>query len=422
MANKVVIGTQWGDEGKGRVVDMLAREADVVVRYQGGNNAGHTVVVGDKKYALHLIPSGILFGNKKSVLSNGMVIDPKSLIKEMASLQEQGIELSNLYISEAAHAVLPYHLALDQLEEETRGDNKVGTTGRGIGPAYEDKVARAGIRMADLTDPAILREKLAEVLPLKNKIIKEVFAGKPFQLEELVKEYSGYGQKLQKHITNTSLLVHEAYKAGETIFFEGAQGTLLDIDHGTYPYVTSSNPTIGGVLVGSGVGPGFIDEVVGVCKAYVTRVGAGPFPTEEHGAKGDYIRKQGNEFGVTTGRPRRCGWFDLPLMRQALRVNGISYLAMNSLDVLTGLDEIKLCTGYRLDGKVTRDLLFSNSLDRVEPVYESFPGWKEDISGIRDFSRLPANARNYVRKIEELAEVEIKFIGVGPERNQVIKK
>lgn len=420
MSNKVVIGTQWGDEGKGRVVDMLAREADVIVRYQGGNNAGHTVVVGDEKYALHLIPSGILFPEKKSILGNGMVIDPKSLLEEMLSLEERGIKLDNLYISEAAHVVLPYHRMLDQLEEESKGEYRVGTTGRGIGPAYEDKVARTGIRMADITDKEALRERLAEILPLKNKIMKEIYGGDELELDELVEEYDNYGRQLKQYITNTSLLIYEAHQQGASIFFEGAQGTMLDIDHGTYPYVTSSNPTIGGVFIGAGVGPELVDEVIGVCKAYVTRVGEGPFPTEETGPVGDYIRQQGKEFGVTTGRPRRCGWFDLPLMRQALRVNGISYLVMNSLDVLSGLKEIKLCTGYRYQGRVWEDLTCCSILPRVEPVYEIFPGWEEDISGIRDFAELPENAKRYINRIEELAGISIKYIGVGPERNQVI--
>ncbi|AZO93532.1 adenylosuccinate synthase [Halocella sp. SP3-1] len=423
MANKIVIGTQWGDEGKGKITDMLARTADVVVRFGGGNNAGHTVIVGDEKFELHLIPSGILYPEKINVIGNGVVIDPEALLKEMYGLIERKISLDNFFISESAHVIMPYHRLLDRLEEERKADSKIGTTGKGIGPAYTDKIARRGIRVCDTLNRDIFYKKLQENLAYQNLIIEKVYKSKPVDIEEIMEEYLPYIEEIRPYVKNTSLLLDKVRKENKKIFFEGAQGTLLDVDYGTYPFVTSSNPTAGGVCNGAGIGPVLIDDVVGVAKAYLTRVGEGPFPTELEDKTGEWLREKGHEYGVTTGRPRRCGWFDVPILKHAFRVNGLTEIALTKVDVLTGLDEIKVCTAYRYQGEVLDEFPVQlEKLSACKPVYENLPGWKEDISAVRDFDKLPENARNYIKRIEELIAVPVKIIGTGPEREEAILK
>ncbi|MFW6410183.1 MAG: adenylosuccinate synthase [Halanaerobiales bacterium] len=421
MPNKIAVGAQWGDEGKGKVTDMMAQEAEVVVRFGGGNNAGHTVIVGEEKFELHQVPSGILYPDKWCVLGNGVVIDPEALVEEMKGLEKRDVDLNNFYISENAHVIMPYHRLLDKLEEERKGDSKIGTTGKGIGPVYTDKTARRGLRLIDLLKEQRFYQKLEKSLDYQNTILKKVYEIEPLKPEDIIEEYEDYIEKLQSHITNTAVLLENARKDGKNIFFEGAQGTLLDIDYGTYPYVTSSNPTAGGVCTGAGIGPTEIDEVIGVAKAYVTRVGEGPFPTELNNDIGEFLREKGHEFGVTTGRPRRCGWLDIPLLKHAARVNGFTGLALTKLDVLSGMDEIQVCTGYKKeDGEKIQD--FTLNTEEYEPVYETYPGWDEDISRVREFNNLPENAKKYVKKIEELIEVPIKIIGVGPKREEAIFK
>ncbi|MFW6308524.1 MAG: adenylosuccinate synthase [bacterium] len=420
MPNKIAVGAQWGDEGKGKVTDMMAREAEVVVRFGGGNNAGHTVIVGEEKFELHQVPSGILYPDKWCVLGNGVVIDPEAMVAEMEALQERGIDLGNLYISENAHVIMPYHRLLDKLEEERKGEGKIGTTGKGIGPVYTDKTARRGLRIVDLIEEDRFYEKLEDSLDYQNTVLEKVYEIEPLQAEDIVKEYTKYINKLRSHITNTSILLEKARKQNKNIFFEGAQGTLLDIDYGTYPYVTSSNPTAGGVCTGAGIGPTEIDEVIGVAKAYVTRVGEGPFPTELNDETGEFLREKGHEYGVTTGRPRRCGWLDIPLLKHAVRVNGFTGLALTKLDVLSGLEEIKVCTAYEKEGEVVED--FALNKENYKPVYKTYPGWEEDISDIREFKDLPENAREYVEKIEDYIGVPIIVIGVGPKRKEAILK
>ncbi|AZR74251.1 adenylosuccinate synthase [Anoxybacter fermentans] len=421
MKNTVVVGTQWGDEGKGRITDMLAKSADVVVRFSGGNNAGHTVIVGSERFELHLIPSGILYPEKKNIIGNGVVINPEALVKEMVELEKRGVSTDNLFISESAQVIMPYHLLLDQLEEERKGANKIGTTKKGIGPAYTDKVARRGIRMADLLDEEIFRQKLKMNLEFTNLLITRVYGGDPMDAEEIIKTYRPYIEKLRNHVTNTSIIIDECNKAGKSVFFEGAQGTLLDIDYGTYPYVTSSNPTAGGVCTGAGIGPVYIHEVIGVAKAYVTRVGAGPFPTELNNELGDILRERGHEYGVTTGRPRRCGWFDGPILRHAIRVNGLTQIALTKLDILSGFETIKVCTAYKYGDKIITDFpMDQNIIADVEPIYEELPGWEEDISDVREYDQLPENAKKYVEFIENLGGVKVTIIGLGPERDQAI--
>ena len=421
MSNKIVVGAQWGDEGKGKITDMLAKTADLVVRYGGGNNAGHTVIVGEEKFELHLIPSGILYEDKKSVLGGGVVIDPEAMVEEMEGLEDRGISLANLYISETAHVIMPYHRMLDALEEERKGDSKIGTTGKGIGPCYTDKTARRGIRIADLLDEGRLRAKLEKALDYHNVLLEKVYNAEPLKAEEIIKAYQPYIEKLRPYVTNTSLLLNEAHKNNQKIFFEGAQGTLLDIDYGTYPFVTSSNPTAGGVCTGTGMGPTTIDDVIGVTKAYLTRVGAGPFPTELENKQGEYLRDKGHEFGVTTGRPRRCGWLDIPILKHAVRVNGLTEIALTKIDVLTGLDEIKVCTAYKHGEEIVEEFPpYLESEIPYEPVYENWPGWEEDITEIRDYEKLPANAKKYIKRIEELIGIPAKIISVGPGREQAI--
>lgn len=421
MAVRVVVGTQWGDEGKGKYIDMLAADSDIVVRYSGGNNAGHTVVVNGVKYALHLIPSGILHKGKTCIIGNGVVVDPAVLIDEIKNLNEKGINTDNLLISDRAHLIMPYHRRLDELQEEFRGSAKLGTTKRGIGPVYADKAERTGIRMCDLIDERVFSRKVIENLKIKNPIIEKIYGGKGFSADEIVEEYSGYARTLKKYIADVNKILFDAVKSGKNILFEGAQATLLDLDFGTYPYVTSSNPIAGGACVGGGIGPTYIDEVYGVLKAYTSRVGLGPFPTEQDNEIGDKIRDLGWEYGTTTGRPRRCGWLDTVIVRYAAMINGVTSLAINHVDTIGKLGKIKLCTAYKKDGVVISSFPASlEELKRCEPVYEEFEGWSEDISHVRRFDDLPGNARRYLMRIEQLVGVKIRFIGVGKEREQTI--
>jgi len=422
MAIRVVVGTQWGDEGKGKYIDLLAGDSDIVVRYSGGNNAGHTIVVEGVKYALHLIPSGILHKGKTCVIGNGVVIDPAVLIKEIKELNSKGVSTDNLLISDRAHLIMPYHKALDELQENFRGNNSIGTTRRGIGPAYSDKTDRCGIRLCDFIDEDVFAKKVKENLEIKNLIIERVYGGKAFDADEIISEYSEYAKLIKKHVVDTNAYIHDAIDAGKNVLFEGAQATFLDLDFGTYPYVTSSNPIAGGVCTGAGIGPKYIDEVYGVLKAYTSRVGAGPFPTEQNNETGDKIRELGYEYGTTTGRPRRCGWLDTVMIRYAARINGLTALAINHVDTIGKLEKIKLCRAYRKNGtEITRYPASLKELTQCEPVYEEFDGWNVDISNIKKFEDLPENAKKYLNRIEELVGVRIKFIGVGKDREQTIE-
>jgi len=422
MAVRVVVGTQWGDEGKGKYIDMLARDSDLVVRFSGGNNAGHTIVADGVKYALHLIPSGILHKDKICIIGNGVVVDPKVLLEEMKELTQKGISIDNLLISDRAHVIMPYHKVLDELQENSRGSANLGTTKRGIGPAYADKTERCGIRMCDLIDEEQFTLKVKENLEIKNKIIEKVYNGIGIDAQSVIEEYRSYAQQLKKHVTDVNSIIHDALLKGKNILFEGAQATFLDIDFGTYPYVTSSNPVAGGVCTGAGIGPTYVDEVYGVLKAYTSRVGAGPFPTEQNNEIGDTIRKLGWEYGTTTGRPRRCGWLDIVMIKYAASVNGLTALAINHVDTIGKLDKIKLCVAYRKNGEIITNFPASlKELAQCEPVYEEFDGWKEDISSVRDFDSLPENAKKYLKRIEELTGVKIGLIGVGKEREQTIR-
>lgn len=424
MPANIVIGTQWGDEGKGKVIDILASEADVVVRSQGGNNAGHTVESNGEVYKLHLIPSGILYKNTLCLIGAGVVLDPKDLLGEIDSMSERGISFDNLRIDPRAHIIMPWHIRLDGLSEKFRGGSDIGTTGRGIGPTYMDKYERCGIRFYDLVHPEVFAEKARSTGRLKNKIITEVYGGEPVDIEETIKEYTAYGQRLAKYLADVSVLTYEAKKAGKTILFEGAQATLLDIDFGTYPYVTSSHPLAAGVCVGTGVGPRIIDKIYGVAKAYTTRVGKGPFPTELFDADGDYIRNNGHEFGTVTGRPRRTGWFDSVIVRHAVRVNGLDCLVINKLDTLNGLKTLKVCTAYKLpDGTVIKDYPAAlEEFAKCEPVYEEFEGFNEDISGCKSFDELPEVCKKYIARLEELCDCHIGMVGVGPDRSQQLMR
>lgn len=395
MSSVVVVGTQWGDEGKGKITDFLSENAEVIARYQGGNNAGHTIKFDGVTYKLHLIPSGIFYKEKTCVIGNGMVVDPKALVTELAYLHERNVSTDNLRISNRAHVILPYHLKLDEVEEERKGANKIGTTKKGIGPAYMDKAARVGIRIADLLDREVFEEKLARNLEEKNRLLEKMYDTEGFKIEDILDEYYEYGQQVKKYVVDTSVVLNDALDEGRRVLFEGAQGVMLDIDQGTYPFVTSSNPVAGGVTIGSGVGPTKIQHVVGVSKAYTTRVGDGPFPTELHDEIGDQIREVGREYGTTTGRPRRVGWFDSVVVRHARRVSGITDLSLNSIDVLTGIEKLKICVAYKLNGEITEEFPASlNELAKCEPVYEEMPGWTEDITGVKNLSELPANARH----------------------------
>ena len=424
MAGIVVIGTQWGDEGKGKYIDILSGDSDYVVRFSGGNNAGHTIVHEGVKYALHLIPSGILRKDKTCIVGNGVVVDPAVILMEIDRLKKQDVEMAALYISDRAHVIMPWHIALDELQENARekGGIGLGTTKRGIGPAYADKAERCGIRMGDLMDAETFRQKVYASIGIKNAIIEKVYGGTPLDAEKIITEYLEYAELLRPYVTDVNSIIHVALEQGKRVLFEGAQATFLDIDFGTYPYVTSSSPIAGGVCTGAGVGPRMITEVLGVMKAYTSRVGAGPFVTEQINEMGDAIRELGHEYGTTTGRPRRCGWLDAVMLKYAARINGLTGLCMNHLDTVGKLDKIKLCTAYKLDGKVI-DYYPSNlkELERCEAVYEEFDGWKDiDISRVRRFDALPEPARLFVRRIEALTGVPIKYIGVGPEREQTI--
>lgn len=419
MSSVVVVGTQWGDEGKGKITDFLSQNAEVVARYQGGNNAGHTIKFDNITYKLHLIPSGIFFNEKTCVLGNGMVIDPKAFVEEIAYLHERHVSTDNLRISNRAHVILPYHLKLDILQEEEKGDNKIGTTKKGIGPAYMDKAARCGIRIADLMNKDIFRKKLEQNLLEKNRLFEKLYGVEPMKLEDIVDAYYDFGQQMAPYVCDTSVVLNDALDQGRRVLFEGAQGVMLDIDQGTYPFVTSSNPTAGGVTIGSGVGPTKIDHVVGVSKAYTTRVGDGPFPTELHDEIGEQIREIGREYGTTTGRPRRVGWFDSVVVRHARRVSGITDLSLNSIDVLTGIKTLKICVAYRYQGEIIHEFPATLAeLAACEPVYEEMPGWTEDITGVTSLGDLPANARHYLERVSQLTGIPLSIFSVGPDRSQ----
>lgn len=421
MSSIVIMGSQWGDEGKGKMTDWLAQKADMIVRYQGGNNAGHTIAFNGKTYKLQLIPSGIFEPQKINVIGNGVVVNPKALLSELQMLEDAGVTPSNLKISSRAHLILPYHIQLDIAQEKQRGDQKVGTTHNGIGPAYMDKAARIGIRMCDLLEKDTFATKLKENLAQKNALFEKIYGEEPFDFDSLFDEYYEYGQQLKDYVTDTSVIVNEAIDAGKNVLFEGAQGIMLDLDHGTYPYVTSSNPVVGGALAGAGVGPQSLTKMVGVCKAYSTRVGEGPFPTELTNETGDWIREKAHEYGTVTGRPRRIGWFDAVAMRHAKRVSGMNCLSLNLLDIFTGLKKVKICTAYMLDGQQIDYYPASlKELERCEPVYEEFDGWTEDISAVTKYDQLPVNAKKYLNRIEELTGLQLMTISVGPSREQTI--
>jgi len=421
MPAVVLLGAQWGDEGKGKATDLLGDRVDYVVRYQGGNNAGHTVVIGDQKYALHLLPSGILSPNVIPVIGNGVVIDPAVLLTEIKGLNERGINTSKLKISTNAHLITPYHRTIDKVSERFLGKSKIGTTGRGIGPAYADKINRIGIRVQDLFDQSILKQKIEAALHDKNQILVKVFNRKGITVDEVISEYLGYAEILKPYVTDTSLLLDQALQQGKVVLLEGSQGTLLDVDHGTYPFVTSSNPTAGGASTGSGIGPTKITRVIGILKAYTTRVGSGPFPTELFDEDGEALRKIGGEVGVTTGRNRRCGWFDAPIARYAVRVNGLTDFFLTKLDVLTGWEKIPVCVAYEIDGKRVEELPASQSdFHHAKPVYEYLPGWKENISKAKSVAGLPKNAQEYVKFLEKISGAPMSAIGVGPGRDETI--
>ncbi|MDR1816300.1 MAG: adenylosuccinate synthase [Clostridiales Family XIII bacterium] len=421
MPTAAVIGSQWGDEGKGKVIDYLAARADMVVRAQGGNNAGHTVVIDGKKYALQLIPSGVLRPGTVNIIAGGVVFDAAGFFGEIARFEEDGIDTSRIYVSDRAHLVLPYHKELDRLIEESKGAQGLGTTKKGIGPCYTDKAARTGLRVCDMLRPDAFREKLAARTAAANEQIVKLYGGEPLDVAKVVDEYAGYAERLAPRVRDTGVLVHEAIRSGKKVLFEGAQGTMLDLDNGTYPYVTSSHPVSGGFTIGAGVGPAAIGEVVGIVKAYTTRVGAGPFVTELTDATGDLIRERGHEFGTVTGRPRRCGWFDGVVVRYSVRLNGTTGIALMLLDVLDAFDEIALCTHYSHNGDTIEH--FPADLELLaacEPVYKKLPGWKTDISGCTRYDELPAEAKAYVEAIEEISGVPVKIVSVGPNRAQTI--
>ncbi|MCC3870013.1 adenylosuccinate synthase [Terrisporobacter mayombei] len=422
MKTVAVVGSQWGDEGKGKVIDFLATQADVVIRGQGGNNAGHTLVVDGKKFALRLIPSGILNPNTINVIGNGIVFDPKGFFEEIEMLESNGISTKNIKISDRAHIVFPYHKELDGLAEEARGDNKIGTTKKGIGPCYMDKTERSGIRVCDLMNKEVFAKKLKLQIEAKNKIVTGVYEKEAmFDFDEVYNEFIVYAEKMRPFVDDTTVIVYDAIKANKKVLFEGAQGTLLDLDLGTYPFVTSSHPISGGFAVGAGVGPNMIKDVVGIVKAYTTRVGEGPFVTELHDETGDKIRTQGHEFGTVTGRARRCGWFDAVIVKYAARVNGLTSISFMLLDVLTGFDKIKICTAYKMGDEIINNFPASlEDLAKCEPVYEELDGWHEDITKVENFDDLPENAKKYVARIEELIDVNIDLVSVGPNRTQTI--
>lgn len=422
MSNIVIVGTQWGDEGKGKIVDLLSEYADMVVRFQGGNNAGHTVVVEGKQFISHLIPSGIL-QKKRCVIGNGLVVDPEVLIEELDNLKTMGINAGpdELMISEKAHVIMPYHKSIDLAREKKKGDKKIGTTGRGIGPAYEDKATRRGIRFVELIDSEVFKEKVWSILEEKNFYLKNYLSAEPLDSKVILEQYTHYAQRLAAHVTNISVAINEAIKEGKQVLFEGAQGTHLDIDHGTYPFVTSSNTVAGNACNGAGVGPKEMSGVIGIVKAYTTRVGRGPFPTELFDETGDFIQVKGAEFGATTGRKRRCGWLDTVILKNAVRLNGLTGVTITKLDVLGGLKSLKICTAYEFEGRVVKDFPASlKVLAGCKPIFETLPGWSEDISGIRKTEDLPENTRNYLKRVEELIETPIDIVSVGPGRDETI--
>ncbi|ANZ57797.1 adenylosuccinate synthase [Fructilactobacillus lindneri] len=421
MSVTVVVGSQWGDEGKGKIVDYLSKDSDVIARYQGGDNAGHTIVFNDHKFSLQLLPSGIFYSDKLAIIGNGVVLNPKSLFKEMKYLNDNGVTTDNLRISSRAQVIMPYHILLDELSEKDR-TNKIGTTKKGIGPAYMDKIARVGIRVADLIHPESLKKILSETLRQKNQLLTKLYGVKPLDFETMYEEYKNYGQQMKKYVTDTSMIINEMAD-NKNVLFEGAQGIMLDIDHGTYPYVTSSNPVAGGAAVGAGIGPTKITDVIGVCKAYTSRVGEGPFPTELLNEIGNHIRDTAHEYGTVTKRPRRIGWLDTVALRHAARVSGLTSLAMNCVDVLDELDTIKVCTGYELNGKII-DYYPANLdvLDQCKPIYQELPGWKVSTTECTIFEQLPQNAQNYIKTVEKLVNVPIDWYSVGPDREQTHKR
>ena len=424
MSAFIVLGAQWGDEGKGKMTDYLAEGADVVVRFQGGNNAGHTVEVGDKQYKLHLIPSGILNENKLNVIGNGVVVDPKALFDEIDYLENLGVKVTpeNLIVSDRAQLIMPYHKVLDVLKEKSRGKNDIGTTGKGIGPCYTDKAERSGIRVCDLMHENEFKEKLSMNITAKNEYIVKLLGGEPVDFETIYNDYMKYAERLRPYVRDISVKVYDEIKAGKTVLFEGAQGMLLDIDYGTYPYVTSSNTIAGGVSTGAGIGPTMISSAVGIAKAYTTRVGKGPFPTELNDSTGEWIREKGREYGVTTGRARRCGWLDLVILKTSARVCGLTSFAVTKIDTLAGLDKLQVCVGYKFDDKVIDYFPASlEDLAKCEPIYEEFEGWNDSVANARSYEELPENAKKYLKKIEEFTGVKISIISVGPRRDQTMR-
>ena len=426
MTSITIVGTQWGDEGKGKVTDYYAEDSDYIVRFQGGNNAGHTIVLGDNTFKLHLTPSGILRKDKKAVIGNGVVVDPKVLLDELELLEEKGIDTSNLILSDRAHLIMPYHIAMDELEEKLKGGLSAGTTKKGIGPSYSDKVARFGLRVADLYNPEAFKNKLSTIVPIKNKIFKALGEEVEFDADDIFNEYIKYGKDLEKYVDDTSVVLYEAIQNNKNILFEGAQGTHLDIDHGVYPYGTSSNTISAGSSTGTGLGPRFIDEVIGITKAYTSRVGTGPFPTELEDETGENLRDKGNEYGTTTGRPRRCGWLDMVMVRFSARVNSLSSIALTKLDVLAGLDEIKVCTHYRYKGEEINHFPADiEKLSKFEPVYKTFKGWDEmewDEISQKGYGSLPDEMKEYIKFIEKETGVPVKLISIGPKRSQTISR
>lgn len=419
MSTVVVVGTQWGDEGKGKITDYLAESADVVARYQGGNNAGHTILIDGKKFKLSLIPSGVFYKDKTCVIGNGMVVNPAALIEEINYIHDNGFSTDNLVISDRAHVIMPYHMVLDALEEDRKGPNKIGTTRKGIGPCYMDKAARNGIRIADLMDAEEFELKLRHMVKEKNQVITQVYGGEELNVEEILTQYLEYAEIIRKYVRDTSVILNDAIDANQKVLFEGAQGVMLDIDQGTYPFVTSSNPSAGGVCIGSGVGPSKIQQVIGVAKSYTTRVGDGPFPTELDNEIGEYIREKGHEYGTVTGRARRVGWFDSVVVRHARRVSGITGLSLNSLDVLSGLETVKICTAYKFRGEeITHYPASLKMLAECEAIYEELPGWNEDITGAKTLEDLPENTRRYVERVSELTGIPIAIFSVGRNREQ----
>ncbi len=424
MSVVVIVGAQWGDEGKGKIVDVLTEKADAVARYQGGHNAGHTVVINNEKFVLHIIPSGILHKGKACIIGNGVVVDPKSLIEEMDGLIKRGIDVGkNLFLSRSAHLIMPYHAAIEREQERLKGSKKIGTTGKGIGPAYVDKTARTGIRAGELLYPEVFKEKLKNNLACVNHLLKALYNAPAFDVDDIYSEYMRYAERLSGHIADTDVIVNRMIDENKNLLFEGAQGTLLDVDHGTYPYVTSSSAAAGGACTGLGVSPTKISSIIGIVKAYTTRVGEGPFPTEIKDSLGEKIREKGGEYGATTGRPRRCGWLDMVALRYAVRINGFSGIALTKLDILDGLEKIKICTAYRFEGKLYEEFPKElNILEKCEPAYEEVGGWKENTGGVKSFEKLPSTAQSYVKEIERMLNVKVRIISSGQKRDELIMR